>query len=474
MSHLRFKIVKSVLSNSNLKLSRKLSNLSNVSFKETLVNVPETRVTELKNGLRVVTEDSGLKTATVGLWIDAGSRYETPKNNGVAHFLEHMAFKGTNKRSQTQLELEVENMGAHLNAYTSREQTVYYAKCLSKDVDKSVDILADIIQNSKFGEAEIERERSVILREMQEVETNLQEVVFDHLHSIAFQGTPLGLTILGPTENIKSIQRQDLINYVDDHYKGSRMVLAGAGGIDHDKLVKLAEEHLGNLSNVYHNSEIPSLTGVRYTGSEVKIRDDDMPFIYGAIAVEGAGWDNPDNIPLMIANTIIGSYDRAQGGGNNMGSSLAQASMEDNLCVNFQSFNTCYKDTGLWGVYFVVDRLKIYDFLTQLQNNWQEMCSVLGPADVNRAKNILKTNISLQLDGSTPICEDIGRQMLCYGRRIPIAEMEARIDAVDVETVRKVCEKYIYDRCPVLACVGPTEGVPDYSNIRARMRWFGL
>lgn len=196
-------------------------------------------------------------------------------------------------------------MGAHLNAYTSREQTVYYAKCLSKDVDKSVDILADIIQNSKFGEAEIERERSVIQREMQEVETNLQEVVFDHLHSIAYQGTPLGLTILGPTENIKSIQRQDLVNYVTDHYKGSRIVLAGAGGVDHDKLVKLAEQHLGQIRNDYHQTEVPTIGGgVRYTGSDIRVRDDDMPFIYAAIAVEGAGWDNPDNIPLMVANTV--------------------------------------------------------------------------------------------------------------------------------------------------------------------------
>lgn len=198
-------------------------------------------------------------------------------------------------------------MGAHLNAYTSREQTVYYAKCLSRDVDKSVDILADIIQNSKFGESEIERERSVIQREMQEVETNLQEVVFDHLHSIAYQGTPLGLTILGPTENIKSIQRQDLVNYVNDHYKGSRIVLAGAGGVEHEKLVKLAEQHLGQMRNDYHQTEVPSLgEGVRYTGSDIRIRDDDMPFIYAAIAVEGAGWDNPDNIPLMVANTVSG------------------------------------------------------------------------------------------------------------------------------------------------------------------------
>lgn len=195
-------------------------------------------------------------------------------------------------------------MGAHLNAYTSREQTVYYAKCLSKDIPRAVEILSDIIQNSKFGSQEIERERSVILREMQEVETNLQEVVFDHLHSVAFQQTPLGMTILGPTENIKTIQRSDLVNYVNQHYKGSRMVLAGAGGVDHDQLVKLADKHFGNVTNTYEGTDIPIPSPCRFTGSDIRVRDDDMPFVYAAIAVEGAGWSNPDNIPLMIANSV--------------------------------------------------------------------------------------------------------------------------------------------------------------------------
>merc|ERR1719210_3270284 len=178
------------------------------------LNVAPTDIHTLPNGMRVASENSGIPTATVGVWIDAGSRYETAKNNGVAHFLEHMAFKGTAKRSQMDIELEVENMGAHLNAYTSREQTVYYAKCFSKDLNRAVEILSDIIQNSTLGEDEINRERGVILREMQEVETNLQEVVFDYLHATAFQGTSLSQTILGPTENINSLQRQDLVNYI--------------------------------------------------------------------------------------------------------------------------------------------------------------------------------------------------------------------------------------------------------------------
>ena len=381
-------------------------------------------------------------------------------------------------------------MGAHLNAYTSREQTVYYAKCLSKDVPKAVEIIADILQNSKFGEAEIERERPVILREMQEVESNLQEVVFDHLHTIAYQGTALGMTILGPSENIKTIQRKDLIHYIDSHYKGPRIVLAGAGGINHDELVKLAEKHFSSFKTTYENSEIPILKPCRFTGSDLKIREDDMPFIYGAIAVEGAGWENPDNIPLMIANTvsffffnhfiqlikffvfctkIVGNYDRSQGGGNSVASYMGQVSAEGNLCVSYQSFNTCYKDTGLWGVYFVADRLKVSEFIEYLQMTWMNLCTSIKKSDVERAKNMLKTNMLLQLDGTTPICEDIGRQMLCYGRRIPIPEMEARIDAVNVDTIKKVCSEYIYDNCPAIVGIGPVETFPDYVNVRERM-----
>lgn len=278
--------------------------------------------------MRVATENSGSATATVGLWIDAGSRYENANNNGVAHFLEHMAFKGTSKRSQTDLELEVENMGAHLNAYTSREQTVFYAKCLSKDVSKAVEVLGDIIQNSKLGESEIERERSVILREMQEVESNLQEVVFDHLHATAYQGTPLGNTILGPTKNIKSITRQDLKDYIDAHYHTPRIVLAASGGVGHTDLVKLAQKELGKLKNTY-DGKAPTLSACRFTGSEVRVRDDSIPLAHIAIAVEGCGWTDQDNVPLMVANTLIGSWDRSQGGGVNNASQLARHSAED-------------------------------------------------------------------------------------------------------------------------------------------------
>lgn len=439
----------------------------NSNVQEAVQNVPATQVSTLDNGLRVASEDSGMATCTVGLWIDAGSRFENDENNGVAHFLEHMAFKGTSRRSQQDIELEVENIGAHLNAYTSREQTVYYAKCLRRDLPKAMDILADIIKNSTLDDNQIERERGVILREMEEVGTNLQEVVFDYLHDTAFQGTDLGRTILGPTKNIQSLQRSDLQKFVQEHYNGSRMVLAAAGGVAHDELVDLAREHLGELPQ----GEQARIPAARYTGSDVRHREDDMPFAHVAMAIESAGWTSGDNIPLMVANTMVGNFDRSMGNGSHLSSPLARKCVEENLCQSYQSFNTSYTETGLWGCYFVSDRPNVKMMGRAVQDEWKRIITSANDTEVERAKNMLKTNMLLQLDGSTPICEDIGRQMLVYGRRMPLAELVARIDSVDTDIVRNVCEKYIWDQCPVVASIGPIEGLDEYCLMRSNMYW---
>uniref|UniRef100_A0A182PWE7 Mitochondrial-processing peptidase subunit beta n=1 Tax=Anopheles epiroticus TaxID=199890 RepID=A0A182PWE7_9DIPT len=456
-----------------LQLFRRTKVMDASKFRMALENLPPTQVTQLDNGLRVASEDSGSQTATVGLWINAGSRYENGSNNGVAHFLEHMAFKGTTKRSQTDLELEVENMGAHLNAYTSREETVFYAKCLSKDVPKAVEILFDIVQNPKLGEAEIARERNVILREMQEVECNLREVVFDHLHATAYQGTSLGNTILGPTKNIQSISKKELQDYIDTHYKAPHFVLAAAGGVNHKELVELAKQHFGTM--------VPSvvakkamLEACRFTGSEVRVRDDSLPLAHVAIAVEGCGWTDQDHVPLLVAASFIGAWDRSQSGSVNNASKLAVAAAVDGLCHTFQSFNTCYRDTGLWGIYFVCDPLTCEDMLFNVQNEWMRLCTIITEGEIERAKNLLKTNMLLHLDGSTPACEEIGHQLLRYNRRVPPHELEQRIDSVTAREVRDVAKKYIFDRCPAVAAVGPVENLPDYMRIRSSMHWTRL
>ncbi|THG13111.1 hypothetical protein TEA_011691 [Camellia sinensis var. sinensis] len=301
---------------------------------------PLTRVTTLPNGLRVATESNfSAKTATVGVWIDAGSRFETDQTNGTAHFLEHMIFKGTEKRTARELEEEIENMGGHLNAYTSREQTTYYAKVMDNDVPKALDILADILQNSKFDENRINRERDVILREMEEVEGQTEEVIFDHLHATAFQYTPLGRTILGPAQNIKTITKYNLQKYISTHYTAPRM---------------------------------------------------------------------PD-------------------------------------CLDDLAYAIMYE--------------------------MSKLCYRVSEADVTRACNQLKSSLLLHIDGTSPVAEDIGRQLLTYGRRIPFAELFARIDAVDASTVKRVANRFIFDQDVAIAAMGPIQGLPDYNWFRRRTYW---
>lgn len=187
-----------------------------------------------------------------------------------------MAFKGTQKRTQQQLEIEIENMGGHLNAYTSREQTVYYAKVFKDDVPKAMEILADMLQNPKLDEAAITRERDVILRESEEVNKQYEEVILDHLHETAFMGTGLGRTILGPEENIRSISKADLQNYISTHYTADRFVIAGAGAVDHKQLVSLTEQHFGKLPTTPKDALASKFEPAIFTGSDKRIRFDSM------------------------------------------------------------------------------------------------------------------------------------------------------------------------------------------------------
>lgn len=360
-------------------------------------------------------------------------------------------------------------MGGHLNAYTSREQTAYYAKVFKGDIPRAVEILSDILQNSQLEERAIERERGVILREQEEVEKQMEEVVFDHLHAVAFPGSALGRTILGSEKNIRTITRRDIQTYIKEHYTAPRMVLAAAGGVDHEELVRLAERAFAGL---------PSSAGIWrpepaiYQGSEVRMRDDTMSHAHMVIGVQGASWTSSDYFPLLVAQAIVGSWNRGLAGGQNLGSRLAQVVAKNDLAQSFMSFNTSYSDTGLFGIYMVSDHVyDLDDLVYEVQQEWVRICLNCTDAEVARAKAQLKASMLLSLDGSTQIAEDIGRQLLTYGKRYSWQDIHKMIDAVDTTTVKRIASDYLYDRDPAVVALGPIGSFPDYNRIRAATLW---
>lgn len=437
-----------------------------------IVNAPHTDITTTTEGLRVASETvSGSHTATIGVWIDAGSRYETAANNGSAHFLEHMAFKGTEKRTQQQLEVEIENMGAHLNAYTSREQTVYFAKVFQNNVREAMDILSDILLQSKLDRNAIERERDVILREMKEVNKEEEELVLDHLHATAFQNQSLGRTILGTEENIRSLQREDLVKYVDTHYRPERMVIVGAGAVEHAELCDLAKEYFGGAGAGKSAAVDVPLEPADFIGSDVRIRFDSDPMAHIALGYEGVSWTSEFAFPLMLMQTMLGSYDRSQGLGKNVSSKLCQEIGQNDLAHSISTFNTCYKDTGLFGMYLVAPDNKLDDLFHYVMNNLVRMVHEPSQEELDRAKNCLKSTMLMGLDGHTNVAEDIGRQLLTYGRRMTPAEIFARIESVQLEDVKATANKIINDKDHVLAAVGGIHELPDYTSIRRSSYW---
>lgn len=431
---------------------------------------PTTEITKLDSGMRIASEASHGETATVGVWIDAGSRYETTHNNGTAHFLEHMAFKGTANRTKAQLEEEIENMGGHLNAYTSREQTVYFARVFKNDVPKAVEILSDILLNSSLEPAAIEAERSVILRELEEVNKDYREAILDHVHETAFQGSGLGRTILGPVSNIKKINQADLKSYINTHYTANRFVIAGAGAVDHNQLVELSQKHFGKLPTKSQTSN-DYLEPTIFTGSDKQIRFDSMGEAHIVLAFQGASWTSEYAYPLLLLQTLLGSWDRSSPAGRHIASKLAQTLSAEDLVHSYQTFNTCYKDTGLFGVYFVTSDNKIEECMDRVTWNIARMSYEVTDEEVERAKAQLKANMIMDLDNSSNVCEDIGRQLLTVGRRVSLAESLARINDITTSDVRATAMKFFNDEDHALAAIGPLHELPDYNWIRRRSYW---
>ena len=416
-----------------------------------------TRLTTLPNGLRIVTEHMpGLKSASAGVWVMAGGRHERPEQNGIAHFLEHMAFKGTKRRSALQIAEEIEDVGGYINAYTSREMTAYYARVLEADVGLALDVIGDIVLNPAFEKKEIEVERHVILQEIGQVLDTPDDIVFDWLQEVSYPDQAFGRTILGPTERVSSFSRKDLQGFVKENYGPAQMILAAAGAVDHDAIVAQAEAIFGGLKARPQKAfEAATFKGTERR--EVK----DLEQVHFAMAFDAPGYRHPDVYTAQV-------YAMTMGGG--MSSRLFQKIREERgLCYSIFAQSGAYEDAGQITIYAGTSAEEIGDLAQLTVDELKRAEGDMSEAEVARARSQIKAGMLMGLESPSSRAERIARLLAIYGRVPEVDEAVARIDAVSMADVRRYAGQ-VTESGVALALYGPIEAAPTLDAIKARLR----
>jgi predicted Zn-dependent peptidase len=410
----------------------------------------------LSNGLRIVTERMpGLQSASVGLWVGAGGRHERPEQNGIAHFLEHMAFKGTGRRSALQIAEEIEDVGGYINAYTSREVTAYYARVLEADTALAVDVLADILRNPLFEEREIETERHVILQEIGQAHDTPDDVIFDWLQEKAYPDQALGRTILGECDRVQRFGRADLTAFVQEHYGPDQLILSAAGAVDHDALVAQAEALFGDMvSRPAQEADV-----ARFHGGEAR-RVKDLEQAHMALAFEAPGYRDPGFYAAQI-------YSIALGGG--MSSRLFQEIREKRgLCYTIFAQNGAYADTGLTTIYAGTSGAEMAELAHLTVDEMKRAAEDMTEAEIERARAQMKAGLLMGLEGSSSRAERMARMVQIWGEVPPIEKTVARIDAVTREDVLAFARDQAATAGAALALYGPVENAPSLAELQER------
>jgi predicted Zn-dependent peptidase len=416
-----------------------------------------TRITTLPSGLRVATETmANVRTASVGVWVDVGARYEASEVNGVAHMLEHMAFKGTRGRSARAIAETIENVGGHLNAYTSREHTAYYARVLADDLPLAVDLLADILQHSTFDEQELVRERGVVLQEIGQTQDTPDDLVFDLFQETAFEGQALGRSILGPAEVVAALPRQALIDYMGEHYGPEQMVLSAAGMVEHERLVELGERLFAELPSV------PEDTAERghYAGGERR-EERDLEQVHLILGLPACSYLDDDFYALQVLSTMLG-------GG--MSSRLFQEVRENRgLAYSIFSFTASYQDTGVLGIYAGTGEKETTELVPVVCEEFAKLVEAPGEEELMRARAQLKASLMMALESCFAQSEELARQLLIFGRRISTDEIIAKIDAVDQAAIHRIGRRLLSEGPPTLTGLGPLAHMPGLDEVRRRL-----
>ncbi len=414
------------------------------------------RQDQLKNGFRIVSEHMpGLQSAAIGIWVTAGGRHERIEQNGIAHFLEHMAFKGTERRSSLQIAEAIEDVGGYINAYTSREVTAYYARVLKDDVALAMDVIGDIVLNPVFDPREIEVERGVILQEIGQAYDTPDDVIFDWLQEQSYHDQPLGRTILGPSERVSSFSREDLSGFVAEHYGPEQMILSAAGAVDHDALMKMAEEMFGHLQP--RKGLIPE--AARFTGGEAR-QEKDLEQAHFALALESPGYRDDGIYTAQI-------YSTALGGG--MSSRLFQEVRESRgLCYTIFAQTGAYADTGTTTIYAGTSADQVAELATITIDEMKRAADDMSEEEVARARAQMKAGMLMGLESPSNRAERLARLVQIWGLVPSLEDTVAKIDAVSTADVRAFAERMAVQAPAALALYGPVSDAPTLADLQER------
>jgi predicted Zn-dependent peptidase len=410
-------------------------------------------LTTLPNGMRIITESMpGLETTSLGVWVNVGARSESAELNGISHMLEHMAFKGTTTRSALDIAEEIESVGGHLNAYTSREQTAYFARVLGDDVPLAVNILGDILLNSTFEHEEIERERGVILQEIGEAFDTPDDLVFDLLQDAAFPDQPVGRPILGTPDHVRSFTSETLSGYMARHYQAEHMVFAAAGKVNHDTLVAQVGEAFANLKSGGDRAFQPAV----YVGGERRVKRD-LEQVHLSMGFPGFSYGDDSFYAGQMLSAILG-------GG--MSSRLFQEVREKRgLAYSIYSFSGSLMDGGMFGIYAGTSPEQANEAAQVIAQEMVKVCERVDESEFNRARTQLKASTLMALESSGARVEQFARQLYVFGRIMPMGELVEKLDAVTLDQVTGAAQSLLSSGTMSLGVVGPTAELDEFNRL---------
>jgi predicted Zn-dependent peptidase len=410
-------------------------------------------VARLPSGLVVITDAMPhLESASLGVWVGAGSRDERPDEHGISHLLEHMAFKGTTRRTARQIAEEIEAVGGDLNAATSAETTAYYARVLRADVPLALDVLSDILADPAFDPEELQREQNVIVQEIGAAEDTPDDLVWDRLQEVAFAGQPIGRSILGTRATVRSFDRARLSAYLSRNYRGPDMVIVAAGAVEHAAVVSEVERRFAS----FVGPAAPLPEPARFIGGS-RIERRELEQVHVALALQGLPQRDPDLYSLQVFTSILG-------GG--MSSRLFQEVREQRgLCYAIYAFHSPYADSGMFGLYAGTDADDVAELMRVVVGEIHAAAETISDAEVARAKAQMKAGLLMALESSSARTEQLARQIIAWGRPIPLDEIVAKVEAVTLESTRAAGRALLARGRPALAALGPGPGLEHAAMI---------